>query len=143
MRFAPVFLAFTLAACGGEYRSSLPNSAPAPAISGGPGVPTNEILIYRRAEIGITPNLAASPAILLDGRTIGTCRIAQPILIRVPEGTWTITALGANGEVSQEVTVGEGDRANLRCGTSTVTPDAPVPTLTPVETELAQKEAGL
>lgn len=143
MRIATAFLAFSLAACGGAYQSTLPAGAPSPTVSGGVDDPSNEIVIYRRAEIGVTANLAASPAILLDGRTIGTCRIAQPIIIRVPEGTWTITALTANGEVSQEVTVGEGDRANLRCGTSSVSPDNPVPTLISVETELAQKEAGL
>lgn len=143
MRVAPVFLAFSLAACGGGYQSTLPATAPPPTISGGDNVPSNQIVIYRRAEIGVTANLVASPAILLDGRTIGTCRIAQPIVIRVPEGSWTITALTANGEVSQEVIVGEGDRANLRCGTSTASPDIPVPTLTSVDTEIAQQEAGL
>jgi hypothetical protein len=142
MRFGPVcFLAFSLAACGSGWQSTPPTSDPSPTVLGVGEVPSNEILVYRRAEPGVTVNLAAAPAILLDGRSIGTCRIAQPILIRVPKGTWTITALAANGEVSQQVTVGESDRAAIRCGTSPVPPQTPV--LIPVDPETARTESGL
>lgn len=106
-------------------------------------MPSNEIVVYRAGQVGLVTNVASSPAILLDGRSIGTCRIGQPILIRVPSGTWTITALSANGQVSQEVTVGENERKNLRCGTSDVPSLNPSPILVPVETEVAFEEAGL
>lgn len=138
MRFGPVcLLAFMLAACG-SARELAPSP---PAVSGSGATPTNEILVYRRAEPGVSVNLATAPAILLDGRSIGTCRIAQPILIKVPKGTWAITALSVNGEVSQEVTVAEGDHADLRCGTSATMSEAPI--LTQVDRKTALAESGL
>ena len=143
MRFLTLIFAFSLTACAGAVQIGPAGSDPDPTMIGEGEMPSNEILVYRRAELGLAPNVAAAPAILLDGRSIGTCRIGQPILIRVPQGTWTITAMTANGQVNQEVTVGEGDRANLRCGTSAVPSLSPAPTLTTVATEVAQEEAGL
>ena len=136
MRYLAFLAAISLTACTSA-------SGPSTTTPGVGEMPSNEILIYRRAEAGVAANVTPAPAILLDGRAIGTCRIAQPILIRLPEGTWTVTALTPNGQVSQDVRVGEGDRVNLRCGTSSVPPLSPAPTLVEVETEVAQKEAGL
>lgn len=135
MRISILLSGLVLSACAA---AGPPLSAPvSPGFS---DAPSNEILIYR----AVGPDLAAAgPAILLDGRPIGTCRLAQPILIRVPSGTWTITALDPNGQVSQVVSVAENDRANLRCGPSQQSSTTPAPTLVPVGTEIAREEAGL
>ena len=143
MRFLSLIFAFSLTACAGAVQIGPAGPDPDPTIIGEGEMPSNEILVYRRTEVGLVTNVASAPAILLDGRSIGTCRVGQPILIRVPQGTWTITALSANGQVNQEVTVTEGDRASLRCGTSPVPSLNPAPTLTPVATEAALEEAGL
>ena len=143
MRFLTLIFAFSLTACAGAVQIGPAGQDPDPTIIGEGDVPSNEILVYRRTEVGLVTNVATAPAILLNGRSIGTCRVGQPILIRVPQGTWTITAMTANGQVNQEVTVGEGDRTNLRCGTSSVPSLSPAPTLITVATEVAQEEAGL
>ena len=143
MRILLIFSALALSACAAAVQLGPASPDPDPTIIGEGEMPSNEILVYRASQVGLVTNVAASPAILLDGRSIGTCRIGQPILIRVPSGTWTITALSANGQVSQEVTVTENERKNLRCGTSDVTSLRPSPILIPVETEVACEEAGL
>jgi hypothetical protein len=143
MRIFLIFSALALSACAAAVQLGPASPDPNPTVFGEGEVPSNEILVYRAGQVGLVTNVATSPAILLDGRSIGTCRIGQPILIRVPSGTWTITALSANGQVSQEVTVSENERKNLRCGTSDVPALSPSPILIPVETEVAFEEAGL
>lgn len=143
MRILALFLVFSLTACAATIPIGRPAADPNPTIIGEGDMPSNEILVYRAATVGLLPNVGTAPAILLDGRSIGTCRVGQPLLFRVPEGTWTITAMTANGQVSQEVSVGDGERKNLRCGTSTTPSLTPAPTLVPVGTEVAIEEAGL
>lgn len=142
MRVLGLIAAFSLAACGATL-SRTPPPDPSPTVIGNGTVPSNEILVYRSDTVAQAANIVATPVILLDGRSIGTCRIGQPILIRVPSGTWTITALTASGEVSQEVVVRENVRASLRCGTALGTSLNPAPTLTRVDTETALAESGL
>ena len=143
MRILPVLLAFSLSACAGAVQIGPASPDPDPTIIGEGDIPANEILVYRASEIGLLPNVATSPAVLLGERSIGTCRIGQPILLKVPDGTWTITALTAHGEVSQDVTVRQGERKNLRCGTTGAPSLNPAPTLVPVGTEIALEESGL
>lgn len=143
MRVLPLFLILALSACAGAIQIGPAGPDPDPTVIGEGNVPDNEILVYRAGQIGLVTNVATNPAILLDGRSIGTCRIGQPLLIRVPEGTWTITALTPNGRVTREVSVEAGDRRNLRCGTSVLPALGPAPTLVPVGDETALEEAGL
>jgi len=142
MRLTPILMILTLSACAGVMQIGPAGPDPTPTIIGEGTVPDNEIVVYRPAQIGMISNVGTAPAVLLDGRTVGTCRIGQPLVLKVPDGTWTITAITANGKVVQEVTVGKGSRANLRCSTSSVPSLSPAPTLEPVGTEIAMHEAG-
>ena len=143
MRILPLLAAFSLSACAATVPVGSPGPDPDPTVIGEGNMPANEIVVYRAASVGFVPNVGTAPAILLDGRSVGTCRVGQPLVFRVPNGTWTITAMTASGQVSQGVRVEDGERKNLRCGTSPVPSLSPVPTLVPVGTEVAQEEAGL
>lgn len=143
MRYLVTLLALSvLSACAAAVPIGSPGADPSPTILGEGEMPSNEILIYRPAEVGFVTNVATAPAILLDGRPIGTCRIGQPIVLRVPAGTWTISALGQSGEIVREVSVRDGARASLRCGT-TADPFKPAPTLVMVDAVTGFEEAGL
>lgn len=143
MRLFAILAALTLAACAGAVQVGPAGPDPDPTVIGQGDEPANRIIVYRAAEIGFVANVASAPAILLDGRSVGTCRIGQPLVFKVPDGTWKITALGAGGEVSDAVTIQNGDRVNLRCGVSPAPALSPAPTLVRVETGVAMKEAGL
>jgi len=99
--------------------------------------------VYRPAEVGFVTNVASSPAILLGDRSLGTCRIGAPIIIRVPAGDWTVTALSQSGQVSEDVTVFEDDTRHLRCGAKPLPSLNAAPTLVPVSADVAREEAGL
>ena len=116
---------------------------PSPTIIGEGETPTNEIIVFRPAEVGFITNVGTSPAILLGERSLGTCRIGAPIIIRVPAGDWTVTALTQSGQVSEVVSVGEGDTKHLRCGTESLPSLISAPTLEPVGADIASREAGL
>ncbi|NNF91667.1 MAG: hypothetical protein HKM96_09805 [Boseongicola sp.] len=143
MRFLLLLPTLFLSACAFATQVGPAAQDRTPTIIGEGAVPSNEILIYRAGEVGLITNVATTPAILLDGRAIGTCRIGHPLVLKVPSGTWEITALTQNGKVVQEVTVGEGDRANLRCGTSSAPSLSPAPTLARVDAATADRESGL
>ena len=143
MRAIFVLAAFALSACAVAVPVGQPGADPEPTIIGEGETPDNQVVVYRPGQIGLVTNVATSPAILLNGDAIGTCRFGQPLVLRLPDGTWTITAMTANGQVSQEVTVAGGSRANLRCGTTDLPSLVPAPTLVPVGTETALVEAGL
>ncbi|QMU57044.1 MAG: hypothetical protein GKR98_01800 [Boseongicola sp.] len=136
-------LTLILSGCAAAVQIGPAAPDPEPLIIGQGPVPTNEIHIYRPAEAGLITTVATAPALLLDNRTIGTCRFGQPLLIRVPKGNYTITALTGNGEENQWVTVDDGDKVYLRCGTAPASALSPVPRLDRVSSETAATEASL
>lgn len=83
----------------------------------------NEILITRPARSGRTD---IAPILFLEAREIGRCTRDQPTLIRVPDGTWAITALTLGGEVTRSVTVSGNQKLDLVCGTTGGATPAPV-----------------
>ena len=143
MRILPAFLGLLVTACAGAIQIGPAGPDPDPTVIGEGDIPDNEIVVYRASEFGLITNVATAPAILLGERPICTCRIGQPIILKVPDGTWVISALTVNGEVSQEVTVRKGERKNLRCGVTAAPSLNPAPTLEPVGTGVALEEAGL
>lgn len=105
-------------------------------------MPTNEVLIYRPAgEVGLATTVFNRPAILVDDTNVGDCQVGKPLLIRLPEGRWTVTAITANDEISQQVRVEEFDTAYFRCGATGGI--SPVPTLTRVTRDVAEAEGGI
>ena len=83
----------------------------------------NEILITRPARSGRTD---IAPILFLEAREIGRCTTDQPTLIRVPDGTWALTALTLAGEVTRTVTLSGNQNVELICGNTGGTTPAPV-----------------
>ncbi|NNE89720.1 MAG: hypothetical protein HKN27_16760, partial [Silicimonas sp.] len=64
-----------------------------------------------------------------------------PLLVRLPEGRWTVTAITANNQVAQNVTVDAFDSAYFRCGVTGAF--SPTPTLVRVTRAVAEAEGGI
>ena len=111
-----LLLPLLLAGCAAAIQVGTPAADPNPTIVGTGNTPSSQILITRPNEAGLVTQVAATPAILLDGRSVGTCRFGSPIRLRVPPGRYTVTALTENGEESQWVVLEEGQSVSLRCG---------------------------
>ena len=122
-------LLLLLPACAAAIEVGTPGPDPDPTIigSGTPG--SAEILISRPSEAGLITQVAATPAILLDGRSVGTCRFGRPLRLRLPAGNYTVTALTENGEENQWVVMKEGEQVNLRCGVLATPNVTPMPRL--------------
>ena len=142
MRIA-VLLPIVLAGCAGAIQVGAPAPDPEPLIIGQGTEPANKIVVYRPSEFGPITNIATTPALTLDGRAVGTCRIGAPLVLRVPDGTWSIGAITENGEVKQGVTVSGGVEEYIRCGTQSAPTLAPQPVLVSVPEDTGRDEAGL
>ena len=81
----------------------------------------NEILITRAER----DSNGGAPVLFLEAREIGLCTADEPTLIRVPDGTWAITAFTPGGEVTERVTLGGGQQVRLTCGTTGRSDPAP------------------
>lgn len=134
-------LPFLLAACATTAPVGSTGSDPTPpAIEG--DMPTNEILVYRPAgQPGVATTVFTQPAIMVNENNVGDCQVGKPLLIRLPEGRWTVTAITANDRVAQEVSVDDFDTAYYRCGVTGGF--APVPTLVRVTRAVAVAEGAL
>ena len=128
MRVLLLFLA--LSGCAVAIQQGPAGIDPDPTVIGQGVVPDNEILISRASNIGFLPNVATSPTLFLNGDEVGVCRVGYPVLLRVPDGTWIITASTSRGQVNQEVRVSGGEAVALRCGTTPVPSLGPKPVLT-------------
>lgn len=142
MRIAFVLTLF-LTACAGAVQVGTPAPDPTPTIIGQGTDPANRIVVYRPSEIGLLPNVATSPALTLDGDAVGTCRIGAPLVLRVPDGDWTIGALTENGSVNQVVSVSGGQEKYVRCGTDSAPSFGPRPVLVSVSADTGSSEAGI
>ncbi len=135
-------LPFLFAACATTVQVGSVAPDPDPAFIGDTDMPTNEVLIYRPAgEVGAATTVFTRPAIMVNDNNVGDCEVGKPLLIRLPEGRWTVTAITATDQVSQQVTVDEFDTACFRCGATGAF--SPAPTLVPVTRAVAEAEGGI
>jgi hypothetical protein len=142
MRIAFLF-PIVLTACAGAIQVGSPAPDPEPTIIGQGSDPANRIVVYRPSEFGPITNVATTPALTLDGRSVGTCRIGAPLVLRVPDGDWMIGALTENGTVNQVVSVSGGAERYVRCGTESAPSLGPRPVLVPVSSDTGSGEAGI
>ncbi|MDJ1017064.1 MAG: hypothetical protein QNJ35_11180 [Paracoccaceae bacterium] len=138
-----LLLPLLLAGCVGAVQIGPAAPDPDPTIIGQGVDPANEITIYRAAYFGLATSVAANPALVLDGRSVGTCRIGAPLVLRVPDGDYEIAAVTPAGTVTQTVSVSNGSQIFIRCGTGSAPAPAPVPVLETVTAETADREAGI
>ncbi len=143
MRLIFIALSVLLAGCAAAIQVGPAAPDPNPTIIGVGVDPGAEIVVYRANSAGFIGNVAATPALTLDGRSVGTCRIGQPLLLRLPAGTHRIEAITQNGQVTQDVSVQDGETRYLRCGTATAPTLSPRPSLQPVDTATATRELNL
>lgn len=138
-----LLLLLALPGCAAAIQVGTASPDPDPVVIGSGDVPTSEIIVYRTSEVGLLPQIATNPALLIDGRSVGTCRFDAPLRLRVPSGNYTITALTQNGEENQWVVVEEDSTYHLRCGVVAAPSVSPKPRLDRVSAETAAREAGL
>ena len=138
MRF--LLLLPLLAGCAAAIQVGPASPDPTPTIIGEGDDPASTVIVYRRSEAGFVGNIAATPAVAINGRSVGTCRFDRPLVLRVPEGTHTVTVLSQTGQVDQQVAVGEGETRYLRCGTAATPAFSPDPSLVPVGADTATRE---
>ncbi len=127
MRNLALLLLLPACAAAIEVGTPAPDPTPTTIGTGTPG--SAEILIDRGSEAGLITQVAATPAILLDGRSVGTCRFGRPIRLRLPAGSYEVTALTENGQESQWIVLEEGDSVTLRCGVLATPNITPMPRL--------------
>ena len=136
-------LLLALPGCAAAIQVGTASPDPNPVTIGTGSEPSSQIIIYRTSEVGLLTQVATTPALLIDGRSVGTCRFEAPLRLRVPAGNYTITALTQNGEENQWVVVEEGETQHLRFGVVSAPSLAPKPRLDRVSEEVAAREAGL
>lgn len=125
-----MLLVLALSGCAAAIQIGPTGPDPDPAYSDGV-MPPNEILITRPSEAGFLTNVGTRPAILIGGREVGHCNVGRPLLLRVADGSWVVTARTAAGEVRRTVTVRGGETARLTCTTSPDPSLRPLPVLNP------------
>ncbi|MEO9827388.1 MAG: hypothetical protein ABJF50_23530 [Paracoccaceae bacterium] len=141
MKRLTLSLSLLLAACATSVQvgSTGPDPNP-PAIEG--DMPTNEVLVYRPAgQPGLATTVFTRPAIMVNDNNVGDCQVGKPLLIRLPEGRWTVTAITANDRTTEMVDVEDFDTAYFRCGVTGGF--APVPTLVRVTRAVAESEGAV
>lgn len=143
MRYGLALLFLLLPGCAATIQVGPAAPDPTPTVIGQGIEPASEIVIYRASEPGFVANVAATPALLLDGRSVGTCRFGRPLRLRLPAGRYDIAAVTPESKVNQQVVLDEGETIHLRCGTAATPSLSPDPRLTPVDHETAAREAGL
>lgn len=139
----PVILA--LSACAATIQVGDPAPDPTPTIIGtGTGTdPGSAIIIYRASEAGFLANVATNPALFLDERSMGTCRIGAPLVIRLAAGDYVVGAITQAGQAREAVTVTEGQTLYVRCGTTASPSLSPPPFLDPVDTSTGARQSGV
>ena len=141
MKHLALTLPLLLTACAATVQVGPTGPDPTPPVIEG-DMPTNEVLVYRpRAEAGLATAVFSRLAIMVNENNVGDCQVGKPLLIRLPEGRWTITAITAHDQTAQQVRVDDFDTAYFRCGVSNAL--APVPTLTRVTRDMAEAEGGI
>ena len=90
--------------------------------------PGNEVRITRPSEAGLITTVATRPTIRLDGREVGRCQVGKPIVLRLPDGSYAISAETAAGRATQWVTVSDFAQVDITCGVEGVV--SPKPSLT-------------
>lgn len=122
------FLILALSGCAAAIQVGPAGPDPDPAFTAGE-MPANEILITRPNAAGFIANVGTRPVILIAGREVGRCEVGRPLLLRVPDGNWVVTARTGAGEVSRTVAVRGGETAELTCSTQSRPGLAPLPVL--------------
>ena len=141
MRF--ILAAMLFSGCAGTVQIGPAAPDASPTVIGAGATPGNTIVVYRPSSFGVLTNEFTNPALLFQGQARGTCRVGAPLVLRVPDGAWTIEAVTEAGRTSSVVSVRDGDTAYIRCGTDPTPSFGPRPVLTPVANETGAQEAGL
>ncbi len=138
-----LLFAFALSGCAGTIQVGPAAPDGTPTVIGTGATPGNTIVVYRPSSIGVLTNEFTNPALVFQGEARGTCRVGAPLVLRVPDGVWTVEAVTGAGRTAAEVTVGGGEMAYLRCGTEATPSLGPRPVLVSVTDETGAREAGL
>ena len=139
MAFMPLFLS----ACAATIQVGDPAPDPTPTIIGEGPEPGSAIVVYRASEAGFLGNVATNPALFLDERSMGTCRIGAPLVIRLAPGDYVLGAITQSGQAREAVTVGDGETVYLRCGTDASPSLTPPPFLDPVDATTGSRQSGV
>ena len=138
-----LLLPFLLSACAATLQVGDPAPDPTPTIIGEGSDPGSAIVIYRASEAGFLGNVATNPALFLGERSMGTCRIGAPLVIRLAPGDYVIGAITQAGQTREAVSVADGQTAYVRCGTTASPSLTPPPFLDPVEASAGARQSGV
>ncbi len=138
-------LIFALTACAANIQVGDPAPDPNPTIIGaGTGTnPGSAIVVYRASETGFLANVATNPALFLGERTMGTCRIGAPLVIRLAPGDYVVGAVTQAGQAREAVSVAQGQTIYVRCGTTATPSLSPPPFLDPVDATTGARQSGV
>ena len=136
-------LPFLLSACAATIQVGDPAPDPTPTIIGEGADPGSAIVIYRASEAGFLGNVATNPALFLDERSMGTCRIGAPLVIRLAPGDYVIWAITQAGQTREAVSVADGQTVYVRCGTTASPSLTPPPLLDPVDASAGARQSGV
>lgn len=136
-------LPLLLSACAATIQVGDPAPDPTPTIIGQGSDPGSAIVIYRASEAGFLGNVATNPALFLDERSMGTCRIGAPLVIRLAAGDYVLGSITQGGQAREAVSVAEGQTVYVRCGTTASPSLTPPPFLDPVEASAGARQSGV
>ncbi|NNE81960.1 MAG: hypothetical protein HKN18_16950 [Silicimonas sp.] len=126
-----ILLPLLLSGCAAAVQVGPTATDADPTMIGQGDVPGNEILITRPSEAGPVTTVATIPVIFLDDMEVGRCEVGKPLLLRVPDGAWTVTARTLSGEMSRRVSVEGFQTVEMTCGASEALKPRPLLTVDP------------
>uniref|UniRef100_UPI00260CC844 hypothetical protein n=1 Tax=uncultured Boseongicola sp. TaxID=1648499 RepID=UPI00260CC844 len=88
-------------------------------------------------------NVATNPALFLGERSMGTCRIGAPLVIRLAPGDYVLGAITQAGQAREAVSVQEGQTLYMRCGITATPSLTPPPFLDPVDASTGARQSGV
>ena len=138
-----LLLPFLLSACAATVQVGDPAPDPTPTIIGEGSDPGSAIVIYRASEAGFLGNVATNPALFLDERSMGTCRIGAPLVIRLAAGDYVVGAITQAGQAREALSVADGQTLYVRCGTTASPSLSPPPFLDPVDASTGARQSGV
>jgi hypothetical protein len=136
-------LPLLLSACAATLQVGDPAPDPTPTIIGQGADPGSAIVIYRASEAGFLGNVATNPALFLDERSMGTCRIGAPLVIRLAAGDYVVGAITQSGQAREALSVSDGQTLYVRCGTTASPSLSPPPFLDPVDATTGARQSGV
>ena len=127
-----ILLPLLLSGCAAAVQIGPAASDAEPTTIGGGDEPTQRNPNYTPVRSRPIMTIATIPVIYLDDMEVGTCEVGKPLLLRVPDGTWVVTARTPSGEMARRVTVGNAETVEMTCGASESLRPRPLLAVNPV-----------